>query len=54
MKTVYKDYGITASITDRHDGSAKLVVRDALGRKIHEKVHKSRTAAQAAWRRMRQ
>lgn len=51
MKTYYKEYGATASITDQKDGSATLVIRDHLGRKVHNKTHASRKAAYAAWRR---
>ena len=34
MKTIYKQYGVTASITDKRDGTARLVVRDAFSQKV--------------------
>lgn len=52
MKTYHKEYGCTASITDKRDGTAQLVVRDQTGKKIHDKAHKTRKAAEAAWRRL--
>ena len=52
MKTYYKSYGVTASITDKADGSARLIVRNPTGKKIKDSVHKSRKAALAAWRRL--
>lgn len=52
MKTYYRDfYGCTASIADRPDGSARLVIRLSNGKKMHNKIHKNRNAALAAWRR---
>lgn len=51
-KTYYKDYGITASITDLRDGTARLVVRDQFMRKIRSSVHKDRASALRVWRRM--
>lgn len=51
MKTFYKEYGCTASVTDNADGTAKLVVRNQNGKKVKDSVYKSRTAAYAAWRR---
>lgn len=52
MKTYHRDfYGCTASITDRSDGSARLVIRLGNGKKMHDKNHKNRNAALAAWRR---
>lgn len=51
MKTVYKDYGCTATIKDMMDGSAKLVIKNQMGMKVKESTHKNRTAAVAAWRR---
>lgn len=51
MKTYHKEYGASASITDQRDGSAKLVIRDHMGRKVHDKSHATRKAAYAAWRR---
>ena len=36
MKTIYKQYGVTASITDKRDGTARLVVRDAFSQKVRE------------------
>ena len=52
MKTYYRDYGITASITDKSDGTAKLLVKDPFGKKIHDKIHKNRKAALSAWKRL--
>ena len=52
MKTIYKQYGITASITDKRDGTARLVVRDAFSQKVRDSIHKNRKAALAAWYRM--
>ena len=52
MKTYYKDYGCTASITDMHDGTARLIVKNPHGKKIKDSTHKSRNAAYAAWRRL--
>lgn len=52
MKTYHKDfYGCTASITDKPDGSARLIIKTPHGKKVKDSTHKSRTAAQAAWRR---
>lgn len=51
MKTYYKSYGVTASIADKADGSARLIVKDPTGKKIKDSVHKSRNAALSAWRR---
>ena len=53
MKTYHKDFcGVTASITDRRDGTARLIVRLPNGKKTRDSIHKSRPAALAAWRRM--
>lgn len=53
MITRYKDfYGCSASITDKADGTVRLVVRLGNGKKIHDKPHTNRKAATAAWRRM--
>lgn len=52
MKTYHKSYGVSATITDKRDGSAQLVARDSAGKKIHDKAHKNRKAAEAAWRRI--
>ena len=52
MKTYYKDNGCTASITDKTDGTARLIVRDQLGRKVKDSTHKSRTAAYSTWRKL--
>jgi hypothetical protein len=50
MKTYHKDsYGCTASITDKRDGTARLVIRMSNGKKMHDKVHKTRSAALSAW-----
>lgn len=52
MKTYHKDIYATASITDRKDGTARLIVRSITGAKIKDSTHKSRPAAYSAWRRM--
>lgn len=53
MKTYHKDFcGVTASITDKKDGTARLIVKDQFGRKVKDSIHKSRPAALAVWRRM--
>ena len=51
MKTYYKSYGVTASITDKADGSARLIVKDPTGKKVKDSTHKNRKAAVAAWNR---
>lgn len=52
MKTTYKDYGCTATITDKPDGTARLIVKNQLGKKVKDSTHKSRAAAYSAWRRL--
>jgi hypothetical protein len=52
MKTYHKSYGITASITDKTDGTARLVVRDQNGKKVKDSTHVSRKAAMTAWNRL--
>lgn len=50
MKTYHKDfYGCTASITDKRDGTARLIIRTPGGTKVKDSVHKNRKAALAAW-----
>lgn len=51
MKTYHKDFGCSASITDKRDGRAQLVIRMNTGEKVHDKTHANRKAAYAAWRR---
>lgn len=51
MKKYYKSYGCTASITEKKDGTAKLVVKDPSGKKVKDSVHKNFKAAEAAWKR---
>ena len=51
MRTVYKDYGCVAVITEKADGSAKLVIKNQLGKKVKDSNHKNKAAAVAAWRR---
>lgn len=51
MKTYYKEYGCTASITDKPDGTARLIIRNQCGKKLKDSTHKSRPAALSAWRR---
>lgn len=52
MKTYYKDYGCTASITDMPDGTARLIVKNQYGKTIKDSTHKSRKAAYSAWRKL--
>lgn len=53
MKTYHKSFcGVTASITDLADGTARLVAKTSNGKKIKDSTHKSRKAALAAWRRL--
>lgn len=53
MKKIYKDfYGCTASIREKQDGSAKLIVRNGNGKKTHDQLHKNAKAAQACMRRL--
>ena len=52
MKTSHEDYGITATITDKADDTARLIARDQNGKKVRDKVYSSRKGALAAWRRM--
>lgn len=52
MKTYFKDYGVTASITTNRDGSARLVARDPMGKKVRDRVYTTYAAATAAWRRL--
>lgn len=53
MKTYHKDFcGVSATITDKRDGTARLTVSISTGQKIHDKIHKNRKAALAAWRRL--
>ena len=51
MKTYYKEYGCTASITDKPDGTAHLIIKNQTGKKVKDSIHKNRKAALAAWRR---
>ena len=51
MKTFYKEYGVTASITDKKDGTAQLVIRNQWGQKVKDSRHKNRASAYSAWRR---
>lgn len=52
MKTYHKDfYGCTGSITDKADGTARLIIRMPNGKKVLDKVYKSRRGAQCAWNR---
>ena len=51
MKTTHRDYGCVATITDKKDGSAQLVIKVIGGKKVHDKIHKNRNSAYAAWRR---
>lgn len=51
MRTTHKDYGCTAIITDKADGTAHLTITVYNGKKVHNKDHANRKAAYAAWRR---
>ncbi len=51
MKTYHKEYGCSASITDKKDGTAHLIIRDTNGKKVKDSIHKTRNAAYSAWRR---
>ena len=52
MKGYRKEFGgVTASVTDKVDGTARLVVCDQYGQKVKDSIHKSRAAVLAAWRR---
>lgn len=50
MAKKYHEYGCTATITVKRDGTARLVIRSIYG-KHHDKIHKNEKAAYAAWRR---
>lgn len=49
MKTIHKEYGCTGVISDKRDGSARLVIKMWNGQKVHDKIHKNRKAALSAW-----
>lgn len=52
MKTYYKGlYGASASVTDKKDGTARLIVRIYNGQKVLDKVYKTRKGAVTAWSR---
>ena len=51
MKTYYKEYGCTASITDKTDGTARLIIKKQNGKKVKDSIHKNINAAYSAWRR---
>ena len=51
MKTTLKSYGCTATITEKPDGTARLVVKTQHGKTVKDSTHKNRAAALAAWRR---
>ena len=49
MKTYHKAfYGVSGSIEDKKNGTARLIIRQN-GEKVHDKIHKNRKAALAAW-----
>lgn len=50
MTTYYKDYGVTASITEHKDGTATL--KTSCGGKKTVKKYASKKSAYSAWRRM--
>lgn len=52
MKTYHSSYGCSASISDKAGGTARLIVKLSNGRKVHDKIHSTRNAARAAWRRL--
>lgn len=52
MKTIHKSFYASASITDKKDGTARLVIKTFTGIKTHDKIHKNRKAALAAWYRL--
>ena len=49
MKSFHRNSLTTASITDIKDGTAQLIIVNASGKKVHDKIHKNRNAAMAAW-----
>lgn len=49
-KTYYKDYGVTASITEHRDGTATL--KTACGSARTSKKYATKKLALAAWKRM--
>lgn len=52
MKTYYRDsYGCTASIQPRRDGTARLVIRDPIGRVVVRRPYVSDTGAKRAMNR---
>ena len=49
MKTYYKDaYGCTASIQPRRDGTARLIIRDPIGRIVVRRPYVSDKGARIA------
>lgn len=51
MKTYHKDHGCTATIADKPNGTAHLVIKNQYGKTVKNSTHKNRAAAYAAWRR---
>ena len=52
MKTYLKgDYGVTGSIAEKNDGTARLIICDGNGVRRHNKIHKNKQSAMSAWRR---
>lgn len=52
-KWFYKDFtGVTASITLRSDGKARLVVRNQLGQVIKDAIYKNQRSAYVTWNHM--
>lgn len=49
MKTIHKNDCAVGTITDKKDGTARLVIRTINGIKYHDKIHKNRKSALAAW-----
>lgn len=49
MRTTHKSFYATGVITDKRDGTARLVIRTMNGIKTHDKIHKNRKSALAAW-----
>jgi hypothetical protein len=52
MKTYYKDFtGVTASINEKKDGTAKLIIALPSGKRVLSKEYKSKQSAYSAWKR---
>ena len=51
MRTTHKEYGCTAVITDKKDGTAHMTIKVYNGKKVRDRDYANRNAALAAWRR---